>query len=103
MTECYDYSDRDLNTPCMYINHDLENYYAQVEMAGVKKDDIELQVTENGLCISGNRGEKEISGCWMLAHPVEVEKVKAKYNNGLLDLTIPLKNPVKNGKKVKIE
>ena len=103
MSECFEYSDKDVSMPCLYINHDLENYYAQIEMAGVKKEDIELEVSENGFCIKGKRGEKEISGCWMLGHPVDINSVMAKYDTGLLDIKMPLKNPISGGKKINIE
>lgn len=102
MNECTD-KYGDIIMPCMYMNHDTENYYAQVELPGVKKDDIDLEVMDNGLCIRGKKGEKEISGCWMLGHPVNVDNVKASYNEGLLDIVMPMKNPLKGGKMVKIE
>jgi HSP20 family protein len=87
----------------MYINHDMENYYAQVELPGVKKEDIELKVSENGLCVQGKRGEQDISGCWMLAHDVDIDSVKARYTEGLLDIVMPLRNRMNGGKSVKIE
>jgi len=89
--------------PCMCMNHDMENYYAQVELPGVKKDDIVLEVMENGLCLKGKKGEGDIAGCWMLAHPVSVDSVKARYESGLLDIVLPLKNKLKDGKRVDIE
>ncbi|MFW3147016.1 MAG: Hsp20/alpha crystallin family protein [Thermoplasmatota archaeon] len=103
MNDCTDYPDSDVTMPCLYINHDLEKYYAQVELPGVRKEDIHLEVMENGFCLKGKRGEKEISGCWMLGHPVDAEKVKAKYDTGLLDIVMPLKNPLTNGKRIEIE
>jgi HSP20 family protein len=101
MNDCTD-STADMIMPCMYMNHDLENYYAQVELPGVKKENIELEVMENGLCIKGKKGEKDIAGCWMLAHPVNVETVKANYNEGLLDIVLPMKNPLRSGKRIEI-
>lgn len=103
MNDCTEYSKEMGIMPCMYMNHDLENYYAQMELPGVKKEDIHLEVTENGLCIKGKRGEKDMSGCWMLAHGIDVEKVKARYDNGLLDIVMPLKFSMRDGKKIEIE
>jgi HSP20 family molecular chaperone IbpA len=40
-------------------------------------------------------------GCFTLAHPVNPEKAKASYENGLLSVEIPFKGRVK-GKKIKI-
>lgn len=102
MNDCMD-GTGDIIMPCMYINHDLENYYAQVELPGVRKEDIDLEVMENGLCIKGKKGDKDLSGCWMLAHPVNIESVKANYQEGLLDITLPMKNPLRGGKKIDIQ
>ena len=87
----------------MAIDHDLENYYAQIEMPGVKKEDIDLTVTEGSFCVRGKRGDKEVSGCWMLGHPVNADTVKAKYNEGLLDIVMPLKHRMSEGKRVNVE
>lgn len=102
MNDCTDMTD-DVIMPCMYINHDHEAYYARMELPGVNKDDIDLEVMENGLCINGKKGEKDIAGCWMLAHPVNVEEAKASYNQGLLDIKLPMKHPLKGGKKIDIQ
>jgi len=103
MNDCTDYETADVTMPCLYINHDLEKYNAQIELPGVKKEDIDLEVMENGFCLKGKRGEKEISGCWMLGHPVNTTQVKAKYDTGLLDIIMPLKKPLTGGKKIKID
>ena len=50
----------------------------------------------------GVREDIELLGCYVLAHPVDTEKVKAKFENGLLNIEIPLKKLLK-GKKVAIE
>jgi len=103
MTECGDHYERNAAMPCMAIDHDLENYYAQIEMPGVRKEDIDLTVTEGSFCVKGKRGDKELSGCWMLGHPVNAATVKAKYSEGLLDIVMPLKHRMSEGKKVKVE
>ena len=102
MNECWD-NQSDTIMPCMYINHDLDNYYAQIELPGVKKEDVTLEVSRNGMCIKGKKGEQDVSGCWMLAHEVNVEKVEAKYSEGLLDIRLPFKNPMTSGKKIVIQ
>jgi HSP20 family molecular chaperone IbpA len=39
-------------------------------------------------------------GCFSLAHAVNEDKAKAKFENGLLKIEVPLKSPIK-GKRVK--
>jgi len=89
-------------TPYVCFDHDLENYYIQVELPGVKKEDVELSVSEQSFCVTGTREDIDLIACYYLAHPVNEDKAKAKYENGLLHVIIPLKKPVK-GKKISIE
>jgi HSP20 family protein len=88
--------------PTMYMDHDLKNYYIQVEMPGVKKEDVELSVSDQSFCVRGTREDTELLGCYVLAHPADAEKAKAKFDNGLLTVEIPIKKILK-GKKVMIE
>ena len=88
--------------PTMYMDHDRKNYYIQVEMPGVKKEDVELSISDQSFCVRGAREDIELLGCYVLAHPVDTEKVKAKFDNGLLNIEIPIKKILK-GKKITIE
>jgi HSP20 family protein len=94
--------DRVILTPSACFDHDTENYYVEVELPGVDKEHIEVTVSEQSICIAGSRNDAELLGCWMLAHKVVEDKAKAKYDNGLLSITIPLQQMPK-GKKIKIE
>lgn len=89
-------------TPTTYMDHDLKNYYIQVELPGVKKEDAELEVSDQSFCVRGERGDVELLGCYILTHAVYAEKVKAKFENGLLSIEIPIKKILK-GKKITIE
>lgn len=93
---------RPVMTPTTYVDHDQKNYYIQVEMPGVKKEEIELSVSAQSFCVHGVRGDVDLLGCYVLAHPVNEEKAKAKFENGLLNVMIPMKKPLK-GKKIPIE
>jgi HSP20 family molecular chaperone IbpA len=44
----------------------------------------------------------ELLGCYMLAHPADSEKAKAKFENGLLNIQIPIKK-ILQGKKITVE
>jgi HSP20 family protein len=89
-------------TPEACFDHDSEMYYIQIELPGVKKEDIELSASEQTLCVEGSREDVILFGCFTLAHPVNADKAKASYDNGLLTVEIPLKAPI-TGKKIKIE
>ena len=88
--------------PIMYMDHDDKNYYIQVELPGVKKEAAELEVSDQSFCVRGERKDIEFLGCYVLTHAANVEKVKAKFDNGLLSIQIPIKKILK-GKKITIE
>ena len=88
--------------PTIYMDHDEKFYYIQVEMPGVKKEDVTLEVSDQSFCVRGARNDVELLGCYILAHAVDGEKAKAKFENGLLSIEVPIKKILK-GKKVTIE
>ena len=58
--------------------------------------------TDQSFCVRGVRDDIEFLGCYVLTHPANAEKAKAKFNNGLLNIEIPIKRILK-GKKIAIE
>lgn len=84
------------------MDHDQKNYHIQVELPGVKKENIKLSVSAQSFCVQGTREDIDLLGCYVLAHPVNENKTKAKFENGLLNVMIPMKKPLK-GKKIPIE
>jgi len=82
-------------TPCTCFSHDEDfgRLKVELEIPGVDKKDIKLDMRSNSFCVSAPRGEDtEYSGCFMLAHEVIPEKTEAKYENGLLRIFSPIKN-----------
>jgi HSP20 family protein len=89
-------------TPEVCIDHDDEAYDIEVELPGVKKEDVKLSVGEQSFCVEGRRGDVVFVGCFSLAHSVDENKAKAKFDSGLLKIEVPLKASVK-GKRIPIE
>jgi HSP20 family protein len=88
--------------PAMYLDHDEKYYYVQVELPGVRKEDVTLEVSESSMCVTGSRSDLDFLGCYVLMHAVDGDGAKAKFDNGLLSVEIPIKKVLK-GKKVTIE
>ena len=61
-----------------------------------------MEISAQSLSAVGSREDAEFAGCWALAHEVDETQAEAKYENGLLQVRIPLKKPVE-GTKVKIK
>jgi HSP20 family protein len=89
-------------TPNAFMDHDKKFYYIEVELPGVKKEDIELSVSDQSFCVRAPREDVEFLGCYMLAHLSNTDATRAKFENGLLSMEIPLKKEQKE-KKVTIE
>lgn len=91
--------------PLINITEDNENYYIRSELPGIKTDELDIQVTSNGVSISGerkipaegntvryHRREREsgkFSRLINLSDPVDADKVDAKLKNGILTLRVP--------------
>ena len=89
-------------TPTAFMDHDKKFYYIEVELPGVKKEDIELSVSDQSFCVRAPREDIEFLGCYMLAHLSDTDATKAKFDNGMLSMEIPLKK-VQKEKRVTVE
>jgi HSP20 family molecular chaperone IbpA len=81
-------------TPCVCFSHDDKEgrLSIEVQLPGVDKKDISLEMRRDSFCVSASRGEDtQYSGCFMLAHEVESAKTQARYENGLLKVFAPIK------------
>lgn len=88
--------------PNVCVNHDRERYYIDIELPGVKKEDIELEVGEQSFCIKAPTKDFVYHACYTLAHTIDPKGVEAKFNNGLLTVKAPLKSKI-GGIKVAIK
>jgi HSP20 family protein len=82
-------------TPCACFSHDDkdERIKIELELPGVDKKAISLDMRKDSFCVSAPRGEDtEYSGCFMLAHEVVPEKAEAKFESGLLRIFAPIRD-----------
>lgn len=74
------------------------------EMPGIRKEDIELKSTENEVVIKADSKGRKYYKSVNTPCPVDPDSARAKYNNGVLEVTLKLKEaPKPEGKTVKIE
>jgi HSP20 family protein len=97
--------------PLTNVTEDNEYYYVRAELPGIKSDELDIQVTKDGISISGerkistegngvkyHRREREagkFSRLINLPGEVDVSKVEASMKNGILNVTIPKPEVVK--------
>lgn len=107
-------------TPTVNTREGEDAYYVEVDLPGVKKDDMNIDVKDNILTISGERKiEKEDSEkdyyqiessygkferSFSLPDNVDVEGIQAESKDGVLEVVIPkVKKEAKKAKKIEIK
>jgi len=75
-----------------------------IELPGVKKEDIKLSGTADKLTISVDTPQRKYFKEVELPAKVDSKKATSKYNNGVLDITVPKKKEEKTkSETIKIE
>ena len=74
---------------CIFSDENLENLNIQIELPGVEKKDIELQMFEDGFYIVAKKEGTKYMGSYALISTVQPEKAIAGYLNGLLTVNVP--------------
>jgi HSP20 family protein len=73
------------------------------EMPGVKKEDINVTVNERSMVISVDTKDRGYYKELDLPGTVEPEGAKSNYNNGILEVTVPLRTPRGGGVKLRVD
>lgn len=89
-----------------------------VDLPGIKKDDIKIDLSENILTITGEKKRKEkleredyyryerVFGSFMrrfeLPRDTDTEKINAHFEDGVLEVRIPIKESAKKHKKITV-
>ena len=105
-------------TPAVNEKVDDKGYYLEIDLPGVKKEDIDISVNDGILVISGERKlekkeEKEnytriesffgrFERAFKLPVDADLDNIEAKYENGVLKIFIPKKQK-ESGKKIEIK
>ena len=90
--------------PMINVNHndDDTGLEIRVDLVGASKESVDLDVGDKGFCIKAEAEDIRYENCYMLAHEVKREEAKAKFDSGLLKITVPFKDTL-HGHKVTIE
>ena len=114
------------STPMMDFNPNVntregkEAYHIELDLPGIQKEDVEINVNENILTISGNREFKDevkeenyykmessygsFSRSFTLPEKVDIENIKASSKDGVLEVVIPKLNIITDKvKKIEIK
>ena len=98
-------------TPRVRISEDKDNFYLNIEMPGIPKDDVKISLENNVLSVSGtkkhqNKSEDtnlimneiyygEFCRSFNLSDDIKTDSIDAGFKDGLLTITLPKKEEVK--------
>ena len=104
-------SSRPCYSPLMNVSETESDYLIMMDLPGVEKKDVEVNLSDGFLSVSGERKTSEkgdensriwhettlgaFSRSFELTSDIVEEKIKAKFNNGVLNITIPKAEEVK--------
>jgi HSP20 family protein len=105
-------------TPAVDIYETEDSFVVRADLPGVSKDDIQVEIKDNTLTLKGEKKfEEKVSRdnyirveraygtfvrSFTLPQNVDADKIKAKYKEGVLELTIPKKEEAKL-KQIRVE
>ena len=89
-------------SPEISADHDDVQYHIEIGLPGVKKDDIDLEMGDTSFCIKASKEDIAYNACYTLAHSIDISKVEANFDNGLLIVIAPLQHPL-SGTKITIK
>ena len=107
-------------TPTVNTREGKEAYHVDIDLPGINKEDVDINIDKNILTISGKRETKEevkeedyyriesnygsFSRSFTLPEKVDVENIRAASDNGVLEIVIPKLNmEVDTTKKIEIQ
>jgi len=89
--------------PLVDVQETDDEVQITAEVPGVKKEDIDLEVTGNTLIIKVEGKDRKYYKEVELPAEVDPDSAKASYNNGVLDIQLKKVKPKVKGKKIKIK
>lgn len=107
----------DLNSQPVRIDETEDHYLISLDMPGVNKNDVQVEVKDHQLFMKGERNHSinnkksfirhersygKFQQTLRLPETVDVDKIEAHYENGILEVILP-KAKIQQGKTIKIQ
>lgn len=84
---------RESREPLVDIMEGSDELKIIAELPGVQKEDIKLKTTDRTILITAGNGEYKYQKKLALPRAVQPETAKARYNNGVLEVTLKIRHP----------
>lgn len=85
-----------------YASDEQNQLTVEFEIPGAPGDSIDLKILEDSLYLTAPAGNIEYVTALSFCCPVKPGQAKAEYNNGLLKIQVPFKDPMEDAVKVPI-
>ena len=87
---------------CSFVDDVHSKLSLEISIPGVQKENITLKMHDEGFSLSALREDIEYVTTSTFCCPVDIEKVEANYQNGLLKITVPFKEIMEGAVKVHV-
>lgn len=87
---------------CSCVDDVKSSLHLEFTIPGIKKKDINFKMNDESFSLHAEKNDVEYVSTGNFCCPVEITQTEANYENGLLFINIPLKDPWKDAYDVKI-
>ncbi len=91
------------NTTVAYADEETRKLLVEFAIPGAPADTIDLKILADSVHLTAPAKDIEYVSALALAWPVKPEKAEAIYENGLLRIEVPFKDPMEDAVKVAIK